>query len=313
MILTITPNPALDVTYRVARLVPHASHRVDAVHEVAGGKGVNVASVLHARGLPVLATGVVGGPVGEQVVADLDARGIAHDFLVTRGCTRRTMTVVGEREGDATAFNEPGAELTGADWVAFADHVQWLLRRHRPEVVVASGSVPHGFPPDGYAVLVQLAAAAGARVVLDASRDALLGGLPGHPDVVKPNRDELRAVTGVDDPVAGARLLQAKGARHVLVSLGPDGMCLVTPDGEALRAVPGQALRGNPTGAGDAAVAAVASGLAVGAAWPQTLLEAVAWSSAAVLHPLAGHVEATDIDRLRTGVQVQTVEERPCS
>ena len=81
MILTVTPHPALDVTYEVDRLVPHATHRVRAVREVAGGKGVNVASVLHLRGVAVLATGALGGPVGEVVRADLEVRGIPHDFV----------------------------------------------------------------------------------------------------------------------------------------------------------------------------------------------------------------------------------------
>jgi fructose-1-phosphate kinase PfkB-like protein len=189
-------------------------------------------------------------------------------------------------------------------WDALLRRVADLLAEHRPEVVVASGSVPRGFPDDGYAQLVELSHAAGCVAIVDASRGALAGSLRAGPDVVKPNRHELLEATGEDHPVAGARALQAKGARDVLVSLGPDGLVLVQRDGDVVRAALPQALRGNPTGAGDAAVAAVAAGLAARAGWDQMLADAVAWSAAAVLQPVAGDLDQSDIDRLRAGIRV---------
>lgn len=306
MILTVTPNPALDVTYDVERLLPHTSHRVLAVREVAGGKGINVASVAASRGQAVLATGMLGGATGARLREDLDARGIPHDFAACPHETRRTVTVVGRHDGDATAFNEPGRAWSDQDWDRFLAHVDLLLRRHAPQVLVASGSVPVGFPEDGYAELVRLGHVAGCVVIVDASGSPLLGALAAGPDVVKPNRDELLAVTGLSDTVAGAKMLQDKGAREVVVSLGPAGLLSVTPDGAVTHAIPGAALRGNPTGAGDSAVAALASGLVTATPWPDILADAVAWSGAAVLQPTAGAVDADDITRLRAAVRVET-------
>jgi tagatose 6-phosphate kinase len=308
VILTVTANPALDVTYDVDRLVPHASHRVRRVREVAGGKGLNVSSVLTQHGIPTIATGMVGGGAGALLRADLAARGVAHDFGELAHETRRTVTVVGLADGDATAFNEPGAPWTPAEAEAFLRQVSGLLRREGPAVLVVSGSVPPGFPPDGYAQLTSLGHDVGCQVVVDASGGPLLGSLSAHPDVVKPNRDELRSVTGLQDAVAGAKALQDMGARHVVVSLGADGMVLLRPDGSVMRAAPGEALRGNPTGAGDAGVAAVAAGLAREAEWAPILVDAVAWSAAAVLQPVAGSVDLADIDRLRTGVRLAPPE-----
>ena len=305
MILTVTPNPALDVTYDVERLVAHTSHRVLRVREVAGGKGLNVASVLATLGHEVLATGLVGGAEGARIRADLDARGIPHDLLEGALRTRRTVTVVSTVDGEATAFNEPGRPWSDVECDGFADHVVRLVQVHRPAVVVASGSVPAGFPADGYAALVRAGHAAQSLVVLDGSGDALLAGLAARPDVVKPNQVELRDVTGEDDPVKGAKVLQDKGARHVVVSLGGDGMVHVDPGGGVLRARLGEVLRGNPTGAGDAGVAAIAAGLAAGAKWPLVLSDAVAWSAAAVLQPVAGTVAADDVRRLRAMVTVE--------
>ena len=308
MILTVTPNPALDVTYDVDRLVPHTSHRVRQVRERAGGKGMNVASVLALLGEPVLATGVVGGPSGDELRADLDRRRIRHDLLRADLPTRRTVTVVSAQDGDATAFNEPGTPWQPELRDALVVHVERLLRVHRPGVLVVSGSVPPGFGGEGCAALVAAGHGAGARVVLDTSRDALVDALPSGPDVIKPNRDELYAVTGTTEPVEGARALQRRGARHVLVSLGAEGMVLVEPGGSVLRARLQEPLRGNPTGAGDACVAAVARGLARGSAWPGVLGDAVAWSAAAVLRPVAGEVSVEDVSRLRGLVTVEDAE-----
>lgn len=307
MILTVTPNLALDVTYDVDRLVVHASHRVRTVHAMAGGKGVNVASVLTLLGRRAVAAGIAGGATGDLVRDDLSARGIPHVLVEGHHETRRTVTVVSLDDGEATAFNEPGAAVAEPEWLGLLGTVRQLVGDGGGEgggVLVGSGSVPHGFPGDGYAQLVRLAAGGGWRTVVDSSGPALVGALAAGPDLVKPNARELAEVTGVDDPVQGAKLLQHKGARDVLVSLGPDGMVLVTRAGEVVRAALGTSLPGNPTGAGDAAVAAVAAGLSAGASASELLTEAVAWSAAAVLQPVAGVVDESDVARLRDEVRV---------
>lgn len=308
MILTVTPNPALDVTYDVEHLALHESHRVLSVHEVAGGKGINVAAVLHLLGRDVLVTGVLGGPTGDQVRADLDRRGIPHRFAQGAAPTRRTTTVVSQEAGEATAFNEPGWPWHDGAWTGLVEHVAALLRELPVTVLVASGSLPPGVPDHAFADLTRVGHDAGVPVVVDGSRAALLGALPATPDVVKPNREELLAVTGVDDPVRGAKMLQAKGARHVVVSLGAEGILAVAPNGSVVRAALGDRLRGNATGAGDAAVAALASALADGTDWASGLGDAVAWSAAAVLRPTAGDVDPDDIERLRATVRVETLE-----
>src|SRR5687768_15218596 len=93
MILTVTLNPALDLTYRVDALVPHGTHRVAEVAERPGGKGLNVAAVLHALGEPVLATGLLGGGTGNRVTALLAAEGVPAAFGPIADETRRTVAV----------------------------------------------------------------------------------------------------------------------------------------------------------------------------------------------------------------------------
>jgi fructose-1-phosphate kinase PfkB-like protein len=157
--------------------------------------------------------------------------------------------------------------------------------------------------PDTFcADLVRFAHEAGVPAVVDAVGAALLAAASAGADVVKPTSAELSLTTGVTAPIAGARILLEHGAGLALVSLGADGMLAVTPE-KALHARLPQPLEGNPTGAGDAAVAAVAVHLAQGDEDLIAMLErATAWSAAAVLRPLAGEIadDAAELQHLVT-------------
>jgi tagatose 6-phosphate kinase len=301
MIVTVTLNPALDVTYRVGELRPHGTHRVSAVGVRPGGKGLNVAAVLRALGEPVLATGLLGGATGARVAELLAADAVPGSFVPIAGETRRTVAIADDV--DATGFWEPGPPVTPAEWEAFLAHFRGLLGD--ADVVALCGSLPPGVPIDAYGGLVGLAAAAGVPTVLDTSGEALRHGLAARPDLVKPNAAELRALAPrpgrreIDD--AGHAL--ACGARAVVVSRGPDGLLALTRD-EAWRGVPPERLTGNPTGAGDACVAALSRGLRDRTPWPELLADAVALSAAAVAAPLAGAVDPETYRRLLPAVRV---------
>jgi 1-phosphofructokinase family hexose kinase len=305
VILTVTPNAALDITYQVDELVPHQTHRVTAVRQRAGGKGVNVASVLARMGHPVIATGLVGGAAGDDIREDLAARGVPAHFVDCGGSSRRTVNVVSAVHGDATIFNEPGPELTGAGWQSLVAGLDSLMAEVAANVVVLSGSLPPGLPEDGYAELVDLGHAHGARVIVDADGAALRGALTSGPDLVAPNRPELARATGTEDVAAGVAVLRELGARDVLVSCGADGLLLMPEEGSGWQARLPAPLSGNPTGAGDALVAALAAGLASGSTWRQMVQDAVTWSAAAVLQPTAGEIDPDDVAQLAPQVLVE--------
>ena len=133
-----------------------------------------------------------------------------------------------------------------------------------------------------------------------------LAALEARPTLVKPNRDELREVTGDDDPRTGAARLAQESGAAVAVSAGADGIVLAV-GAEVWHASLPHRLHGNPTGAGDAAVAAFARGLASSLSWPEMLLDAVALSGAAVLAPYAGEAAASDHAGLLRLVRVAAV------
>lgn len=283
MIVTVTLNPALDVTYTVDALVPHATHRVTHVAERAGGKGLNVAGVLHALGEPVLATGLLGGSTGAVVEATTV---VPHSFVPIAGQTRRTVTVVDRL--DATGLWEPGPIVTAAEWAAFQEHYTALVKE--AAVVVLSGSLPQGLPAEAYAVLVRLAARYNCRSVLDTSGPALGLGAAAGPDVVKPNAAELPSLGP-----ASCAVVESHGSR---------GLIARTAEG-SWRAAPPEVVTGNPTGAGDACAAALARGLRDGTPWPELLADAVAVAAAAVVAPVAGEIDINHYRATKERVNVQ--------
>ncbi|PRY38634.1 1-phosphofructokinase family hexose kinase [Umezawaea tangerina] len=291
--LTVTLNAALDVTYPVDRLTAGATHRVGDPAVRAGGKGVNVARVLRALDVAVVATGLAGGCAGTLLAADLAAAGVAEAMFPIKGETRRTLAVV-EDSGEATMFTEPGPGVTAAEWAGFLRHYRRLAAES--DLVVLSGSLPKGVPADAYATLVR---AADVPVLLDADGPALAAGAAAGPAVITPNRLELVAANGGGDPLA-------LGAAAAVVSDGPAGMTAYTADG-VWTAAPPERVVGNPTGAGDAAVAALVAGWHL--SWPERLAEAVALSAAAVRSPLAGDFDRDFYEHRRTRVQPRRVTE----
>jgi tagatose 6-phosphate kinase len=341
MIVTVTLNPALDLTYSVEALVPHGVHRVAAATERAGGKGLNVARVLHALGEPVLATGLLGGTTGARIADLLAADGVPASFTPIAGETRRTVAVADRR--DATGFWEPGPQISAAEWSLMLARFRDLLGK--AAVVALCGSLPPGVPIDGYAVMIRLASAADVPTVLDTSGEPLRHGLAAGPTLAKPNAAELAALLAPRDAPAGvsssavpvdavpagavpagadtadaaalpagwadgspahspfadpARLpvddlveavrAAAPTTGTVVVSRGALGMVVVTRDG-VWAGRPPVPMDGNPTGAGDAAVAALARGLRDRTPWPALLADAIALATAAVAAPVAGAVD----------------------
>jgi len=293
VILAVAANPALDLTYQLESLVPGAVNRVSAVTERAGGKGLNVARILYAAGVPVRALAPVGGATGARVRALLSAGAVPHTLVEVSGQTRRTVVVAPTADPvpvGATGLWEPGPQLTPDDWTRFVA----AFRAALPDatVVTLSGSLPPGWPVDGYAQLIAVAAAAGTPVILDASGPALRAGIAARPALVKPNAAELAELIAspIEDVSAALAAVAVLGGQDVVVSLGALG-AVASVAYAAWHAYPPPVTATNPTGAGDALVAALAHGLLLGTPWPALLGTAVAWSAAAAAHPVAGELE----------------------
>jgi tagatose 6-phosphate kinase len=321
VILTVTLNAALDVTYKVRALRPGASHRIGEVIERPGGKGLNVARVLAMLGHDVTVTGFVGGttgrtlrealatagapgaasrvPPGPDTGADAwpgagDAAAPVRDALLpVAGATRRTVAVVDATSGETTQLNEPGPVIAPDEWRAFTAMYEDLLSSS--SAVALCGSLPPGVPVGAYARLVRAAHAARVPVLLDTSGEPLRRGLAARPDIIKPNAAELAELTGSHEPSQASREARRRGAHSVVATLGARGMFALTPEGRWRVAAPGRVrgaeIRGNATGAGDSAVAGLLSGLVEGLPWPKRLVRAAALATSTVLAAAAGEFD----------------------
>ncbi|MCO8273812.1 hexose kinase [Actinoplanes sp. TRM 88003] len=297
-VVTVTLNPALDITYAVPALAVGSSVRVQTVRSRAGGKGVNVAAVVRQLGGDAIVVAPAARTEPDPFRAGLDSLGLPHHLIPSFPAVRRTVAVVGA-DGPTTILLEPGSPAPAgtADAIAFITAEELT----HADALVVSGSVPPGLPDDLPARLARLAHP--LPVIIDVSGPALPMAV-GAGAVLAPNRSELSEISG-GDPVSAARRLLDLGAAAVVVTLGEDGAVAVTPGG-AWHARTPEVVDGNPTGAGDAATAALALSLAAGTPWPAALADAVATSAACVLRPVAGEI---DLEARRRWLGAVTVEE----
>jgi tagatose 6-phosphate kinase len=321
VILVVALNPALDITYRVDRVDWAGVNRPAEVHVSPGGKGLNVARVLHALGADVLLTGLAGGAAGGMVRSALDACDVRAALTEIAGETRRTFAVVDSDRDETAMFNEPGPLIAADEYERFL--AVYAAGLQRSSAVVLSGSLPPGLPPGTYADLIGAAAQAQVPALLDTSGAPLALGAAAGPAVVKPNLAELSAAVGRplawpgwqdEDAVAevaeAAAALRGSGSTAVVVTLGAAGLLAVTPEG-CWRAVP-EHVPGNPTGAGDAALAGLARGVAAGHPWPERVADAAALGAAAVAAPVAGQFDPSHFRRALAVVGVSRWEPRLC-
>lgn len=286
MILTVTPNPAYDVTYEVGTVRLGEVHRVRKARLRPGGKGVNVAAVLSRLGEPVTATGFASAAFADEVAAS----GVPSAFVTVLPHVRRTLVLV---EPDrSTGLWEPGVAVPPGSAARLLDQVGDLLPS--TGCLVVSGSLPPGVPDTLVADLASAAVAAGVPVVADTSGPALRAAAAVPGVVLMPNADELAELAGPCHDVADVCRLSAglvtAGARAVVATRGEAGLVVTDATGSWSARPPG-AVVGNPTGAGDAAAAAVARSLVRGLAPPALAAEAVALSAAAVAAPVAGAID----------------------
>lgn len=297
-ILTLTFNPALDLSTRTARLEPDRKLRCSQSRRDPGGGGVNVSRVLRLLGAEAPAVFLVGGPTGDLYRDLLDAEGVVSLPVPITGETRQNLAVSVEETGEQYRFVLEGPTVSAAEVDAALDTV---ANAAVPGMwVVASGSLPPGAGEDSYARLARIVRAAGARCVVDTSGEALALALGEGVDLIKPSRGELSQLVGMpldddDAVIAAARgLVDSARSAVVLVSLGADGAILVTAD-ETIRAAAPKVEVVSTVGAGDSLLAAVVLARAQGRSWTEAVRSGVAAGAAATRSDGTGLASAAEI------------------
>ena len=309
-ILTVTLNPALDLTVRLAHLHPGEVNRSQALLTHAAGKGVNVAQVLADLGHTVTVSGFLGEDNQSAFNALFASRGFADAFIRVPGETRSNIKLA-EDDGRVTDLNGPGPLVSELAQQALLDKLDQIAVGH--DAVVVAGSLPRGISAQWLCELVRRLKSRGLKVVLDTSGEALKQGLSAGPWLIKPNTEELSAALGHDiasleAQVAAAEQLQAQGVEHVVISHGAEGVNWFNP-AFALQARPPKVRVASTVGAGDSLLAGMLHGLLSGHSPEQTLRTATAIAAMAVTQIGFGISDAAHLATLESGVRVRPLTE----
>ncbi len=263
MIYTVTFNPSLDYILSTPSLQLGRTNRAASSYILAGGKGLNVSTVLYNLGVDSTALGFLAGFTGEEIERTITELGVKSDFIKLETGTSRINVKV---QTDGTEINASGPEIP-------ADKLEQLLAQldnlQAGDILVLAGSIPASLPVTIYQDIMKQLQHRGILIVVDAEKELLLNVLPYHPFLIKPNHHELGELFGTsfhtrEDVVPFARKLQEQGAINVLISLADEGAVLLDAMGGVHMSPAPEGELVNGVGAGDSMVAGFLAG------WLQT-------------------------------------------
>ncbi len=313
MIVTVTANTSIDHILFVPSFRFNATLRARQVLITMGGKPTDASWILGELGVSCLALGFAAGHVGDLVEEMLQAQGVQTDFVRVGGESRRNILIISEDgQGEAT--------ITYSSLEVTLDHVAELRARYlraldRASCVVLGGTLPHTLAPEFYTDFIALARARSLPVVFDAGEPNLSAGLTAGPTYVKPNRDELEALTGqplnsLQTVYRAGRSLLARWGTAPIITLGSDGGLAVLPDrAYHIPALPVKVV--STAGAGDAVLAGLAYAAARGEPIENGLRLGFGAAAAVCIMPGTAQCSRADIQRFSQQVQLVPFEMPP--
>ncbi|KIC91013.1 1-phosphofructokinase family hexose kinase [Flavihumibacter sp. ZG627] len=308
MILTITVNPAVDKSTSTEKLVAEKKMRCTEMVVEAGGGGINVSKALSRLGAPNKAIITSGGINGMQLEKCLQEAGIQYFAVPIHGDTRENVVLLETSSNSQYRLVLPGPTLSAKVEDAILDALASI--QEKPEMIIASGSLPPGFAPGFYARVASYSQRNGIRCIIDCSGEPLLLAARAGVYLLKPNLNELSQLAGRDhletDQVLGAakQLLHEGRCEVVVVSMGPQGALMVTPGSHLL--VPAPTVKKISTvGAGDSMVAGMAYQLMKNESLENMIRFGIACGTAATMQPGTKLFDPADAYRLYGWLQQQ--------
>src|SRR5579884_2131410 len=309
MIVTVTLNAAIDRTLTVPNFQRGQRHRASAGVTLAGGKGINVARALKALGVPVVATGLVGGTTGTRIVEELTQEAILNDFVRIEGESRTSTAVVDPAGSTYTEINEWGPSVKPEELETLLEKLRYLTQG--AEFVVFAGSLPRDVATDFYGEATRELARRHVLTVLDSEGEPLRRGVEAEPYLVSPNQAEAEGIVGQEfhdeeDFRLALDGIAELGARNVLITTEQGALALLREERE-VRRFRAAAPRLDPVsavGAGDVLLAAFLAARHAGRSNEESLRVAVAAGAASTLEVGAGRFDPRQAGRLQAGVEL---------
>jgi 1-phosphofructokinase/tagatose 6-phosphate kinase len=310
LIVTVTLNAAVDRSLTVPNFQRGQRHRASAGLTLAGGKGINVARALKLLGVPVVATGFVGGAAGTRIVEELTREAVLNDFVRIEDESRTSTAVIDPAGGTYTEINEWGPSVSDEELGTLREKLQYLTQG--AEIVVFAGSLPRNVADEFYAEATRDLARRHVPAVLDSEGEPLRLGLEAEPFLVSPNQREAEALVGQEfhdeeDFRLALERIGELGARNVLITTEAGCVARLREEREEprfFRAVAPHLEAVSVVGAGDVLLAAFLAARHVGRTPEESLRAAVAAGAASTLEVGAGRFDARQAGRLQAGVNV---------
>ena len=307
MILTLTLNPSVDISYPLEQFHLDTVNRVKKTSKTAGGKGLNVTRVLSEFGENVLASGFLGGALGQFIEEQLTDAQIEQSFFKIKGETRNCIAIL--HEGQHTEILEQGPTIDKREADSYKAHLLELFKK--ANVIAMSGSLPKGLNTNYYADIVKLANEQGLPTILDSSGQSLMDVLlsESKPSVIKPNIDELSQLlhttvtTDIDSLKEAVTQPIFKGIEWIIVSLGGDGAFAKHHQTFYKVNIPKIEVV-NPVGSGDSTVAGIASGLVHQQSDEDLLKKANAFGMLNAMEHQTGHINVDKFKELFKQIEV---------
>lgn len=306
-IVTVTLNPALDVSAGAARVEPTTKLRCSEPRFDPGGGGINVARVAARLGADATAVFPAGGSTGDLLKLLLEREGVPSDVMPIAAWTRQSIVIDESSTGLQFRFLFPGPELSLEEQRRLLERL--LMAAEEAGYLVLSGSIPPAMTEDFFRELRSGCVRSRTRLVVDGSGAGLRMSVGEGVYLMKPNREELAEIIGRplrndEDVLDAARELVSRGwAEAVVASLGAQGALLVRAGLE--ERVPAIPIRPrSAVGAGDSMLAAIIVGLSRGMTMNRAVRFGVAAGAAALLTEGTELARKEDVERLsRLGVR----------
>lgn len=301
--MTLTVNPALDISTSTPRVVSEHKLRCGPSRIDPGGGGVNVARTIHRLGGDALAIYAAGGLTGATYRQLLEAEGVPSLAVPIDGTTRESFTIDETDSGEQFRFVLQGPELSEAEWRGCLATLDEAIVPGG--YVVASGSLPPGVPTDFYARVARLAHQHDARSIVDTSGEALGAALAEGVYLVKPSRRELSELVGQEltseqsEVDAASELVARSAAELVALTLGKAGAVLASAS-EVIRLPVPEVRVQSVVGAGDSFLGAFVWRLSQGRNSESAFRSAVAAGSATAARPATDMCTLADVEALET-------------
>ena len=294
-------NPAIDKSAQVNQIEPDKKLRCQELSFTPGGGGINVARAIHNLGGEAKAIYPAGGPTGDMLEQLLEKENIHQYRVKTKNWTRENVSIIEETTNNQYRFEMPGAPLNEHETAQSLE--TFLKESQAADFLVASGSLPEGVPDDFYAKLAKKTHGTHSRLIIDTSGEPLKKLKGSGVFLLKPNLREFREFTGLellseeDQKQAGCELVNNGTCEVLVLSLGADGVLLVTRETQVRFRSPKVAVKSR-VGAGDSTVAGIVLGLTQDMDLKEAVMFGISCGASTVMSPGNELCQKSDAERI---------------